>query len=152
MKRNIQRNERGVALIIALLMLLVLTIVGIGTMSSTIFENMISGNDRIATDAFYAAEAGVELQRNQIPAQLPNLTAILPTAIGEDSKCWSGGPQDKESPTPPVDLGPYFRALWGTDWGFIRFQINSTGQSFSSMKEVEIQLTWGPYKTGTEYN
>ncbi len=151
MKKNILRDERGVALIIALLMLLVLTIVGIGTMSSTTFENMISGNDRTATEAFYAAEAGVELQLNQIPAQLPNLTPIS-QSIGADALCWSGSPQNKPSPTVPANLGLYFRSGYETIWGFDRYQINGTGQSFSSVKEVEIQLTWGPYNTGTQYN
>jgi Tfp pilus assembly protein PilX len=151
MRKNILGNERGVALIIALLMLLVLTIVGIGTMSSTTFENMISGNDRTATDAFYAAEAGVELQMNQIPDQLPNLTPVS-RGIGADALCWSGSPQNKQSPTIPANLGLYFRPGYESIWGFDRYQMNATGQSFSSVKEVEIQMTWGPYKAGTEYN
>ena len=151
MKRNALRNERGIALIIALLMLLVLTVIGIGAMNSTTFENMISGNDRTATDAFYAAEAGVELQLSQIPAQLPDLTPVSRN-IGTDALCWSGSPRDKQSPTAPANLGPHFRSGFGQNWGFDRYQINATGQSFSSVKEVEIQLTWGTYKTGTEYN
>ncbi len=151
MKWNILRNEKGVALIIALLMLLVLTIVGIGSMSSTTFENMISGNDRTATAAFYAAEAGIDLQMNQIPDLLPNLTSVSQD-IGADALCWSGHPQNKQSPTLPVYLGPYLKGPSGSSWEVDLYQINATGQSFSSVKEVEVQFTWGPHPKGTEYN
>ena len=151
MKQNVLRNEKGVALVIALLMLLVLTIAGIGAMNSTSFENMISGNDRTATAAFYAAEAGIDLQMNQIPNQLPNLTPIDSKGIGTDAVCWSGHPQDKSFPPVLVNLGSYF-LQGGSSWGTDLYQANATGKSFSSVKEIEVQFTYGPYWIGTGYN
>ena len=53
------RKQRGFVLVLALLMLLVLTLIGISGMSSTNFEVLISGNKRVSEKAFYSAEAGI---------------------------------------------------------------------------------------------
>jgi len=37
-------------------------------------------------------------------------------------------------------------------WEFRRFQINATGQSFGAAKEIEVQVSMGPYPAGTQYN
>jgi Tfp pilus assembly protein PilX len=48
-------------------MLLVLTLIGISSINTTTFETSISGNERMGTDAFYAAEAGIQVAINQVP-------------------------------------------------------------------------------------
>jgi hypothetical protein len=53
------RSTRGGALIIALLVVLVLTIVGLGVAYFTQLEDQTSGNIRLAKSAFYAAESGL---------------------------------------------------------------------------------------------
>jgi hypothetical protein len=52
-------TERGGALIIVLLVVLVLTIVGIGVAYFTQLEDQSSGNIRLSKTAFYAAETGL---------------------------------------------------------------------------------------------
>lgn len=52
-------NQRGFILILALLLLLVATLLAISGVSTTIFENQISGNKRVSDQAFYVAEAGI---------------------------------------------------------------------------------------------
>jgi len=54
-------------MIVALMLLLVLTIVGISSISTTTFESIITGNERLANTAFYSAEAGIHVGMNQIP-------------------------------------------------------------------------------------
>jgi hypothetical protein len=59
-KRNDRaRSSRGSALIIALLVILVLTIVGLGVAYFTQLEDQTSGNIRLAKTAFYGAETGL---------------------------------------------------------------------------------------------
>ena len=58
-KATRKQGERGIVLVLALLMLLVLTLIGGSSMSSTNFEVLISGNKRVSEKAFYSAEAGV---------------------------------------------------------------------------------------------
>ncbi len=54
------KNEKGVALIIALIMLLVLTLIGLSAVSTTTHETKIAGNERVYNNAFYAADGGIE--------------------------------------------------------------------------------------------
>jgi hypothetical protein len=57
---HVIREERGVALVVALLSMLLLSALGIGLMMTTTTESMISTNFRDSGEALYAADAGVE--------------------------------------------------------------------------------------------
>jgi hypothetical protein len=54
------RNERGMALIVALMSMLLLTALGIGLVVTTMTETMITTNYRDSSEAMYAADAGIE--------------------------------------------------------------------------------------------
>lgn len=148
MEWNTVRNEKGLVLIIALLILLVLTLIGISAISTTTFETNISGNERVGTDAFYASEGGIQIGLNQLPDTKP----IPVTTIGTDSSCWSGSPQNKNDPQSFKSLGLYPKAGFDVSWSFKRFQVNTTGSSFKAMKELEVQSRFGPFGGGTQYN
>ena len=148
MERNILKKKKGVALIIALLMLLVLTLIGITSINTTTFETSISGNERVRADAFYAAEAGIQVAINQIP---DNPNPILKTKLKEDSYYWSGGTNDEGSPKSLKNLGLNPKAGFDSSWAFERFQLNTTGKFFGTTKEIEVQVSYGPFRVGTEY-
>ncbi len=57
-KQSSATNERGFVLVIALIVLLVATIVGVFAIQNTAIDTRISGNERIATLLFNAADAG----------------------------------------------------------------------------------------------
>jgi Tfp pilus assembly protein PilX len=146
-KSNILKDEKGVALIIALIVLLILTFIGISSISTTTFETNISGNERVGTVAFYASEAVFQQGLNQIP----ETKAIPREKIGEDSYGWSGSPKDKESPKELTNLGLFSKAGFDSSWAFKRFQVNATGESFLATKEIEVQVSYGPFSAGTQY-
>jgi Tfp pilus assembly protein PilX len=52
------KNEQGFALVTALLVLVVLTLIGFSAMNTTTFELQIAGNEKNATDRFFAADSG----------------------------------------------------------------------------------------------
>ena len=54
-------NKRGSALVVALLMLVVLTLIGISATTTTTFELQIAGNDKLYKRAFYAADGATEM-------------------------------------------------------------------------------------------
>lgn len=54
-------NKRGSALVVALLMLVVLTLIGISATTTTTFELQIAGNDKLFKKAFYAADGATEM-------------------------------------------------------------------------------------------
>ena len=84
--RDSRVGRRGSALVTVILVLLVLTIVGVGIAYFTSMEDRLSGNTRISKAGFYAAEAGLrrgEVLLNKVinmaPATCapPNLSGIL---------------------------------------------------------------------------
>jgi hypothetical protein len=58
---EITKNESGVALVIALVMMTVLTLIGLASTFTSTFEIMLSGEKRRSTDAFYAADSGANV-------------------------------------------------------------------------------------------
>lgn len=69
----IARNESGIALVMALLTMTLLTLLGTAALTLTDIEIKISANDKGAKEAFYIAEAGIEHAR-----------ALLKTASFDD--------------------------------------------------------------------
>jgi len=131
-------NERGIVMIVALMLLLALTIIGISSISTTSFESIISGNERLANVAFYAAEAGIQRGVNQVP----NTTPISKTEIGPDTY-YAGT-------VAYVGLA----ASPGTDqtWSYKRYQVNASGESMGGNRQIETQTRMGPFPSGTGYN
>ncbi len=146
MKRLVLKDEKGVALVIALIMLLVLTLIGMASVSSSVFEAKISGNDRFGTAAFYAAKGGID----RGIAQLPTITEYSGN-IGSD-ETYRSGTLTPSSPQPQKSLGLTFKPGYDPAFEFKRFQVNAVGESFGARKEIEVQVLLGPYAGGTSYN
>lgn len=60
MKKDILNNQSGIALVIALVMLLALTVLGISAITTSTIELQISGNERHSTEALHLADSGLE--------------------------------------------------------------------------------------------
>jgi len=142
MKNQILRNQEGVILVVALLMLVVLTLISLSSINSSIFEINISGNERVGTTAFYAAEALLQ----SAVSQLPNTNAIA------DEYGWTGSLSDKGSPKDAKYCGLQKVAGFDQTWAFERFQINASGEALSGAKEVEAGIRYGPISAGTSSN
>jgi hypothetical protein len=152
-EKDILKNKNGVALVIALIILLMLTFIGISAISTTTFETNITGNERVATDAFYASEAIFQIGLKQLddPDFTNKTKPISVKEIGKESSGWSGSPKDKDSPKSLTSFGSYSKAGYDSSWAFDRYQINATGESLGRMKEVEAQVSYGPFPGGTQY-
>jgi hypothetical protein len=146
MKKMNWGDQKGMALVVALIILLVLTLLGISSINSTIFESKISGNERWGSAAFYAAKGGVDVGI----ARLPDTTPYLGN-IGSD-QTYRSGRMTPAVPQPLISYGLMLRPGFETAWEFKRFQVNSTGESFGTQKEIEVQVLLGPYPAGTSYN
>ena len=57
----VHRSERGSALIVSLIFMLLLTIIGVGAMQSSSLQERMAGNARDVNNAFQAAEAAVRM-------------------------------------------------------------------------------------------
>ena len=67
------KNQSGAALVVALIMMIVLTLIGLASTFTSTLEMKLSGNKRGSTDAFYAADSGVQTVMGKI--ENFNLTA-----------------------------------------------------------------------------
>jgi hypothetical protein len=148
-KKKYKRSEKGAALIVALLLLLVLTVLALSLINTSTFEIGISGNEKTRLEAFYAAEAGIQTALSH----LPTMEAIPRTGIGSDSHYWSGSVRDRSNPARLESLG--FAFQYGSDlsqFAFRRIGIHVTGESQGAVRELEVQVKGNrPISPTTEY-
>jgi len=79
-------GEQGSVMVVALVILVLLTIIGISATTTTNIETQIAGNEKVQKIAFYAADSGVptsaKLISNMIDSQTqPTLAAVTYTAV-----------------------------------------------------------------------
>ena len=89
MNSQTSKSERGIALIIVLFSLLLLSVIGLGMMYSTNMETSINYNYRDKQVAFYAALAGLQEARDRIQPSTHNIVAptILPSTAAATCIC-----------------------------------------------------------------
>lgn len=82
MKRECLIEKKGAALVVAILLLLVITLIAMGGLNTTIWDLLIAGNTRASIQAFYVAEAGInELMgrfRNGATNEIKDLSPLDP--------------------------------------------------------------------------
>ena len=71
------KNQNGAALVVALIMMIVFTLIGLASTFTSTFEMKLSGNKRGSTDAFYAADSGLQ-------STLSNVNNFSYTGISHD--------------------------------------------------------------------
>jgi hypothetical protein len=83
----ILRNESGVALVVALLMIVILSLIGLASSSTSTFEIRLSGHKRGAADAFYTADGGTQSVMPNVgnfnisSGYVPVITSSLPVEL-----------------------------------------------------------------------
>jgi hypothetical protein len=60
-KKSFLKDQSGAVLVIALIMMIVLTLIGLAATFSSVFEIALSGHKRGSTDAFFSADSGVQV-------------------------------------------------------------------------------------------
>lgn len=148
-------NEKGVSLVIALIILLILTILGINAINTATFETNIAGNDRLYNNAFYAADSGIDYFYANINKYLDmylndtnsNIPQISSKSLGIDL----GESEFNILPISPndiriVDLGPPIR---------VEFKIISEGIApnfpFPGKVRIEAVIEASHQETQQEY-
>lgn len=100
------KEQSGAALVIALIMIVVLTLIGVASTFTSIFETKLSGIKRESTAAYYTADAAaqavfnneiVNFQRQPSDVPITNPTVQLPPDL-------RGDPIDRIQPTPIIQL------------------------------------------------
>ncbi|HJP39334.1 MAG TPA: pilus assembly PilX N-terminal domain-containing protein [Gammaproteobacteria bacterium] len=92
------RREQGAALITSLILLLVLTVLGVSTMSTATMEMRMAANDQFLENAFQLAETGLDTELAQLNAGL----------ISAPAATIAGNCQPTKSPQSIAELGGTF--------------------------------------------
>lgn len=103
-RNNTLKNQSGLALVVALIMMIVLTLIGFASTFTSTFEIKLSGNKRASTDAFYAAEGGVQATLANSANFTPSSYTLIPNS-GSLPEDLQNEPIDKRL-TAPVLLLP----------------------------------------------
>lgn len=128
-KKNVLKEESGAVLVIALVMMVVLTLIGIAASFTSIFELMISGHKRSSTNAFYAADSGVQV----IVANIDNFNPTDTTKYVDQK--YTNPFADPRNPNPThANVTIYFQQHGcrgipvGTEFDCLHFLVESKGE------------------------
>jgi type II secretory pathway pseudopilin PulG len=146
------RNDRGIVLILTLMVIMVLSVLATAFLFLSGTEINISRNSQVVTQAFYAAEAGIDTAINQ----LPNTTAINQTALGVNNAVFQTGPPPPAPPAPAVALGPNPSPPAGfnlANYAFNMYQVDVSGTVLVPRSDMQLRVgaTIGTPMAGTGY-
>ena len=152
------RSERGISFVVVLmLMVIILAIAGAGMLFSSI-DLRASGNYRAGTQAFFAADTGVNDAYTRIGLDPTTSTAAFgPISLdGGNLKYCSGkvatagsdcsSPQPLQAPQVISMAGYNLNQANQSAVQFYQYQVNVTGVNtqLAATREVEAQIQYGP--------
>lgn len=130
-------TQRGVALVMAMIMLLILTLLGVAAMSTATLEEKMAGNIQEQTRAFEAAESGI----NSI---LADSGVLNPSGTVTKTYSYAGMSGSATVVSSFISFSPPSRTSIGSASGtntvqMADFDIQSTGKTPTSAKSVNYQ-------------
>jgi hypothetical protein len=141
--QSILKEQSGVALIIALIMIVVLTLIGLASIYTSTFEIKLSGNKRGTTDAFYAADSGVQV----VVANIKNFD-LLGKFVDNEYDPFTD-PENSNPTKAKVTIthdmsqsgSPRGIQMSATNFGFEHYLIESTGSDQMELSPIESTCT-----------
>lgn len=128
------RQQRGAALVIGLILLLVLTLLAVSGMNSASLEFIMAGNEQYRANAFEAAETGIEQSIAQGTFN-PGAPAQALNGNNNANDVWAS------TVTPQLGGAP-LPAIWGFSWNSFssyHFEVISTGTSVRGGQAINTQ-------------
>jgi Tfp pilus assembly protein PilX len=139
----ILRNQSGAALIVALIMMVVLTLIGLASIFTSTFEIKISGNKRGSTDAFYAADSGAQV----VTANAQNFSSTHSSPYNPFADAANPNPTNPTNAQASVTCvgtqqgAPRGYGVSATQFQFEYFLLSSTGQDQTDTSVVPSTCT-----------
>ena len=136
-------DERGSALVITMLLLLILTAIGIYAVSISTTEMGIALHSRVGTATLNSSESGANYGIDQIPTVFTAPAPVPPLPDGSSyiMTSWNTG---------LLWLKPGF----GANFRFADFGVTSQGNApsaFQATRSVQVMVSYGPVPVGTMY-
>jgi Tfp pilus assembly protein PilX len=107
-------SQRGIVLIFSLIILLVLTLLGVGSMRTAALEQMMAGNTQELMRAFQAADSGLDKGMNTIKTSTP----VDPTNFAATTWDYANMHAEVDVTQPAlIQIGPAVRSSKPTGYG-----------------------------------
>jgi PilX N-terminal len=135
-------NERGSALIITLMLLVILTAIGIYAISISTTEMSIALQSRVGTSTLNAADSGANVGIDYLPSIYT--TSQAGTLFDNTSYTWTSRATGAST----------LRAGYGATYHFPDFEVTSQGVApphFTGTRGVQVVAIYGPVPMGTMY-
>lgn len=121
--QSTKQGERGIALVIAIFTLMLITVVGTALILMAGTETAFKANYRTSMQAFYAAKAGLEEGRSRLSATSPTSIASCvfgapPTPAPYNRVCYIINPAPGEVVNPLDPANPYADTEYALEFGF----------------------------------
>jgi len=131
-------QQQGAVLITALIMLVILTLLGLSSISTTTMEERMAANTQEITRAFQAASTGIAQVFNDEDAFATTNTLVTDgTADDPYDKTASVGATGTNSYAATTDFNSVYRQMtvpprgsgWDATYGFYHFDLSATGST-----------------------
>lgn len=134
-------TQRGAALVVGLMLLLVITILAVSSMNTSTVELQMAGNTQYAQKAFQAAELGIEQAMRGGKYDTTTAQTIPKTAVktGTPEEYQTSTAFDKDAGTTPVINSKGYSMGVGAGFSSYHFNITSTGISARNAQSQHIQ-------------
>lgn len=117
-RTDINESEKGVALLIAIFVLMLISVVALSMLMSSGMETSIAGNYRLATQSYYAAFAGLEEARGRMWSKHPNaLKALIPSPLPVGTVRYIINPATGEVVSPTTPGNAYYDSEYVQEFG-----------------------------------
>lgn len=152
---NHAKNEKGAALLLALMFLAMFALLGAALLTATSVETMVADNYKINTQALYLAEAGVDQIRENLRADTNTATQILTAAGGVDGALSTA--TDFTTLAASDDV-PYANGTTLTDLGgrsqgtftvYLRNDVQEGPTTLADGNDMLTLISFGRYRNGT---
>lgn len=148
MKRNRQsrrRSERGIALLIAIFVLMLISVVSIALLVSSGTETSLGANYRSSSTVYYAALAGLEEARGRLLPKNPNYfgASVIPSTLPVGNTVYVINRSVGETILPWDQSNPYYDKEYKTEFGVEASSTTYTGPK--SVWDNNAQGVPGPF-------
>jgi Tfp pilus assembly protein PilX len=143
-------NQKGMALITAILMLVVLSVIGIIAVNVTTIGAKITGNTRTSKQAFYVAEAGIEQARELLRSRIAGgstVSAQLSLVKGIDGLLVNSTNVANFSSTDDV---PFINTTTLVNGSYTVYLTNDSSDGVTSITDTNSHVTLTSFGTGPD--
>jgi Tfp pilus assembly protein PilX len=145
------QSESGSAILAAVMVMLVVSLLSLGLMSQTMLVSKIAGSERWSLKSFYAADSGLSLAQTRARVQaLAGFNFTLRDIRGASGQSTAGVLNVAVDPlvaagAPRLVIGSEANAGQGTDTPLVvqGYRTSSTGQHVPTASEREIDVVFG---------